>query len=57
VADWFEHSLGEPLSETEDSAFVQAFNDALELRRLSGRLDESSRAAVEDALGSDLSLA
>jgi hypothetical protein len=57
VAEWFESALGEPLPDTADAAFVQAFNDALELRRLSGRLDDSSRVAIEQVLGTDLNAA
>lgn len=54
VAVWFEERLGKPLPETVDSAFVQAFNDALEIRRLSGRLEAFQRKAVARALPSEL---
>ena len=50
VAQWFEEILGEPLPDTSDSAFLQAFNDALEIRRLAGRLDKPQRRAVAKAL-------
>jgi hypothetical protein len=50
VARWFEETLGEPLPDTADSAFLQAFNDALEIRRLGERLGERQRRAVADAL-------
>jgi hypothetical protein len=57
VATWFDQSLGEPLPGTADSAFVQAFNDALEIRRLSDRLEPHQRRAVARALPSKLALA
>jgi predicted DNA-binding transcriptional regulator AlpA len=50
VAQWFEDVLGEPLPDTADSAFLQAFNDALDIRRLVGRLGEPQRRAVASAL-------
>lgn len=50
VAQWFEEVLGEPLPDTADSAFLQALNDALDIRRLSARLGESQRRAVAIAL-------
>ncbi len=57
VAQWFEETLGQPLPNTSDSAFLQAFNDALEIRRLVGRLDKSQRRAVSKALPGKLALA
>jgi hypothetical protein len=54
VAQWFEESLGEPLSGTADSAFLQAFNDALEIRRLVSRLGRPQRQAIARALPSKL---
>lgn len=50
VAQWFEETLGEPLPDTSDSAFLQAINNALEIRRLSHRLDKPQRRAVAKAL-------
>ncbi len=46
VARWFAETLGQPLPDTEDSAFLRAVNDALELRRLEGSLSRSQRSAV-----------
>ncbi|MGH2904642.1 MAG: hypothetical protein ACRDK7_13825 [Solirubrobacteraceae bacterium] len=57
VAQWFEETLGQPLPNTSDSAFLQAFNDALEIRRLVGRLDKPQRRAVAEALPRKLALA
>lgn len=57
VAQWFDETLGQPLPNTSDSAFLQAFNDALEIRRLVGRLDEPQRRAVAKALPVKLALA
>jgi predicted DNA-binding transcriptional regulator AlpA len=57
VAQWFEEALGQPLPDTSDSAFLQAFNDALEIRRLAGRLDKSQRRAVARALPGKLAIA
>jgi hypothetical protein len=54
VADWFAEALGEPLADTEHSAFVQAFNDALELRRLAHKLGSQQRKAVATVLPSEL---
>lgn len=54
VAQWFEEALGEPLPDTSDSAFLLAFNDALEIRRLTGRLGKPQRQAVADALPDEL---
>lgn len=51
IAEWFAERLGEPLADTSDSAFLQAFNDALEISRLAGRLGEPERRAVAHALG------
>jgi hypothetical protein len=57
VAQWFEEALGQPLPDTSDSAFLQAFNNALEIRRLAGRLDKPQRRAVAKALPGKLALA
>jgi hypothetical protein len=57
VAQWFEESLGESLPGTADSAFVLAFNDALEIRRLAEGLGEPQRRAVARALSGKLALA
>ena len=57
VAQWFEETLGEPLPDASDSAFLQAFNDALEIRRLAGRLGKPQREAVAKALPDDLVVA
>jgi hypothetical protein len=57
VAQWFEQALEEPLPDTSDSAFLQAFNDALEIRRLVGRLGSTQRQAVARALPAELTLA
>jgi hypothetical protein len=54
VAQWFEQALGEQLADTSDSAFLQAFNDALEIRRLAHRLGGPQRQAVADALPDEL---
>jgi hypothetical protein len=56
VAQWFEEALGEPLPDTSDSAFLQAFNDALEIRRLAHRLGEPQRRAVVAALPDALAI-
>jgi hypothetical protein len=56
VAHWFEQALSEPLPETSDSAFLQAFNDALEIRRLAHRLGKPQRQAVADALPNELAI-
>ncbi len=53
AADWFEDALGEPLPDTADSAFLQAFNDALEIRRLTQKLDGAERMAVAAVLPGD----
>jgi hypothetical protein len=50
VAEWFECALGEPLPGTSDSAFLQAFNDALEIRRLADRLNGRERQVLAAAL-------
>lgn len=57
VAEWFAHALGQPLPDTADSAFLQAFNDALEIRRLAGRLGEPQRRAIAGALPDELAVA
>ena len=57
VAQWFEQTLGEPLPDTSDSAFLQAFNNALEIRRLSDRLGKPERRAIAKALPAELALA
>jgi hypothetical protein len=54
VAQWFDETLGEYLPDTSDSAFLQAFNDALEIRRLTHRLGKSQRQAVAEALPDEL---
>jgi hypothetical protein len=54
VAQWFEEALGEYLPDTSDSAFLQAFNDALEIRRLSYRLGKQQRRAIAAALPDEL---
>lgn len=54
VAQWFDEVLGEPLPDTADSAFLQAFNDALDIRRLAARLGESQRRAVASVLPDSL---
>ena len=54
VARWFEDALGEPLPGTSESAFLQAFNDALDIRRLADRLGKPQRRAVAGALGGKL---
>jgi len=50
VALWFEEAFGKALPDTSDSAFVQAFNDALEIRRLATRLGGPQRQAIAKAL-------
>jgi hypothetical protein len=57
LAEWFEEALDEPLADTEDSAFLQAFNDALELRRLTQRLGAQQRRAVATVLPPELAAA
>lgn len=57
VAQWFEQALCEPLPDTSDSAFLQAFNDALEIRRLAHRLGKPQRRAVAEALADGLAIA
>ena len=54
VARWFEETLDEPLPGTSHSAFLQAFNDALEIRRLTTRLGKPQRQAVAKALPDEL---
>lgn len=53
VAEWFADALGEHLPDTADSAFLQAFNDALEIRRLTQKLDGPQRRAVADVLAGE----
>lgn len=57
VAQWFEEVLGEPLPDTSDSAFLQAFNDALDIRRLASGLGRSQRRAIAEALPRELAFA
>jgi hypothetical protein len=57
VAQWFEEALGQPLPGTSDSAFLQTFNDALEIRRLMHRLGKPQRQAVATALPGRLATA
>ena len=54
VGEWFADALDEPLAGTADSAFLQAFNDALELRRLASKLGAQQRRAVADVLPAEL---
>jgi hypothetical protein len=54
VAQWFEETLGQPLPDTSDCAFLQAFNDALEISRLAYRLGKPQRQAVATALSDGL---
>lgn len=54
AAEWFAQTLGESLPDTEDSAFLQAFNDALELRRLASKLGAQQRRAVASVLPAEL---
>lgn len=57
VEQWFEETLGEPLTNAADSAFLQAFNNALEIRRLADRLGKPERRAIAQALPTKLALA
>lgn len=57
VAQWFERSLGAPLPDTEHSAFLQAFNDALEISRLAALLCPAEREVVARALPAELAIA
>jgi hypothetical protein len=57
AAQWFEDALGEPLPDTSESAFLRAFNDALEIRRLAHRLDRPQCRAVAVALPAKLATA
>jgi hypothetical protein len=57
VAQWFERTFSEPLADTADSAFLQAFNDALEIRRLADQLGDHQRRAVASALPDELAAA
>ena len=54
AAQWFEETLGQPLPDTSDCAFLQAFNNALEIRRLAHRLGKPQRQAVATALPDEL---
>lgn len=56
VGEWFADALGEPLVDTEDSTFLQAFNDALELSRLSRKLGSQQRRAVAKVLPAELAV-
>lgn len=57
VARWFDEALAEPLPAASDSTFLQAFNDALEIRRLSRRLGKVQRRAIARALPDELAAA
>jgi hypothetical protein len=57
AAQWFEETLGQPLPNTSESAFLQAFNDALEIRRLARRLGQPQCRAVATALPDTLAAA
>ena len=57
VAQWFEAILDEPLPDTSDSAFLQAFNNALEIRRLTTGLGKPQRQAIAAALPKELAAA
>lgn len=57
VARWFAEVLAEPLPAAADSAFLQAFNDALEIRRLSLRLGKVQRQAIAKALPDEFAAA
>jgi hypothetical protein len=57
VAQWFETALDEPLPDTSESAFLQAFNDALEIRRLTAGLGKPQRQAIAAALPKELAAA
>jgi hypothetical protein len=46
-----------PLPDTSDSAFLQAFNDALEIRRLTAGLGTPQRQAIAAALPKELAAA
>ncbi|HEV7943873.1 MAG TPA: hypothetical protein VGP17_13875 [Solirubrobacteraceae bacterium] len=50
VAAWFDQTLREPIPDTSETAFIQAFNDALEIRRLASSLGGPQRRAVAEAL-------
>lgn len=54
VAEWFEHALVQLLPDTTESAFLQAFNDALEIRRLAVRLGAPQLRAIAGALPDEL---
>lgn len=57
VAAWFDQTLGEPIPDTSETAFIQAFNDALEIRRLASVLGGAQRRAVAEALPAGLLVA
>jgi hypothetical protein len=57
VAQWFDETLGQPLPNTSDSAFLQAFNDALDIRRLADRLGDRERQVLAEALPKTLAAA
>ena len=57
VAQWFGKTLNESLPDTADSAFLQAFNDALEIRRLTTGLGKPQRQAIAAALPQNLAAA
>lgn len=54
VAAWFRQTLGEPIPDTSETAFIQAFNDALEIRRLASVLGGPQQRAVAEALPTQL---
>jgi len=57
VARWFEETFDEPLPASSDSAFLRAYNDALEIRRLADRLGGQQRKAVASVLPDELAAA
>jgi hypothetical protein len=57
VAEWFADQLGQPLADTADSGFLQAFNDALEIRRLAGKLGKPEQQALAKVLPAELAAA
>jgi hypothetical protein len=54
VAAWFHQTLGEPIPDTSEASFIQAFNDALEIRRLARVLGGPQQRAVAEALPTEL---
>jgi hypothetical protein len=52
-----EQAFNEPLPDTSDSAFLQAFNDALEIRRLTAGLGKLQRQTIAAALPKELAVA